>query len=319
MAIHTHPLELCTVNIVNDIYESFVNMAVPFFFLSSGFLLAQKFESSFSSPKNVVIIRSYLLKIVKMYVIWTVIYLPMAIYHFISSGKGILKSVLTYIRGFIFIGEQYNSWHLWYLLSTIYALIFILFLLYLKLSPKKIIIVSSIVFLISIGINYLSDYNGTSNVFVELLIRMIKASIGSGKILTGMFYIPFGIMLSKRQPNLTISWSMLIGGYLLNILVKNSCWNSVFVAISAIGLFCVINSFALPNSRLYPFVRKMSTVIYFIQMYVWSFYYMFIYGEKTYGVDCFLMTTVICLIVAAVSVAFINKHNKKLKYNSMIA
>lgn len=94
VAIHTHPLENCTITVVNAIYDSFVRMAVPFFFLSSGFLLAQKFEFPYTSPKNIAIVRKYLLKIIKMYVVWTAVYLPMAIYHFISSGTSMLKSAL---------------------------------------------------------------------------------------------------------------------------------------------------------------------------------------------------------------------------------
>lgn len=311
VAIHTHPFEHCTTIIVNNIYDSFVRMAVPFFFLSSGFLLAQKFETAFTSSKNIATARKYLLKIVKMYVVWTVVYLPMALYHFISSGKGALKSVLLYIRGFVFVGEQYNSWHLWYLLSTIYALVFILILLYLKVSPKKAITFSSIIFLISIGIDYLSAYTGNSNTFIELFIKMIKVSIGSGRILTGLFYLPLGCFLVQKQPNLKVSWSMLVSGYLLNVFVQNSYWSSFFVAISSIGLFCVINTIALPDSRVYPFVRKMSTIIYFLHMYVWSFYYALIYGEKTYGVDCFLVTIVICLAVSAVTVTVTECYDKK--------
>lgn len=311
VAIHTHPLEHCRIPIVNDIYESFVRMAVPFFFLSSGFLLAQKFETSFASQKNIAIVRKYLQKIIKMYVVWTVVYLPIALYHFTSSGTGVLKSVLQYIRGFIFIGEQYNSWHLWYLLSTIYALVFILVLLNLKISPKKAIIFSSIIFLISIGIDYLSAYAGNSNTFIELFIKMIKVSIGSGRILTGLFYLPLGCFFVQKQPNLKVSWSMLVSGYLLNVFVQNSYWSSFFVAISSIGLFCITNTITLPDSKVYPFVRKMSTIIYFVHMYIWSFYYVLIYGEKTYGIDCFLVTMVICLVVSAVTVVVTKCYNKK--------
>lgn len=311
VAIHTHPLEHCTISIVNDVYDSFVRMAVPFFFLSSGFLLAQKFEASFTSSKNIATVRKYLLKIIKMYVVWTVVYLPMALYHFISSGTGVLKSVLIYIRGFVFIGEQYNSWQLWYLLSTIYALVFILILLYLKISPKKAIIFSSIIFLISIGIDYLSAYAGNSNTFIELFIKMIKVSIGSGRILTGLFYLPLGCFFAQKQPNLKVSWSMLVSGYILNVFVQNSFWSSYFVAISSIGLFCVINTTVLPDSRVYPFVRKMSTIIYFVHMYIWSFYYVLIYGEKTYGLDCFLVTIVICLALSAATVVVTEYYNKK--------
>ena len=313
VAIHTHPLEHCTITFVNNIYDSFVKMAVPFFFLSSGFLLAQKFESSFAAQNNIAIVRKYLLKIIKMYVIWTIVYLPMAIYHYISSGNGILKSVLLYIRGFIFIGEQYNSWHLWYLLSTIYALALVLIFLYLKLSPNQVVIISSIVFLISIGIDYLSAYTGNSNTFIELLIKMIKVSIGSGRILTGFFYIPLGIVLSHSQPKLIVSWLMLILGYSLNVFVENSYLSSLLVAISSIGFFCVINSISLPDSIVYPFVRKMSTVTYFVHMYIWTFYYMLVYREKTYGIDCFLVTIAVCLALSAASVAVMGNQTKKLK------
>lgn len=38
---------------------------------------------------------------------------------------------------------------------------------------------------------------------------------------------------------------------------------------------------------------------------------MLVYGEKTYGIDCFLVTIVVCLAVSAVSVAVIGKYNKK--------
>ena len=275
------------------------------------FLLAQKFEPSFPSPKNITTVKKYLLKIIKMYVVWTVVYLPMAIYHFISTGTGVIKSVLLYIRGFVFIGEQYNSWHLWYLLSTIYALVFILILLYLKTSPKKAIIFSSLLFLISIGIDYLSAYAGNSNIFIELLIKMIKVSIGSGRILTGLFYLPLGCFLAQKQPNLKVSLSMLVSGYILNVFVQNDYWSTFLVAISSIGFFCVINAIALPNSRVYPFVRKMSTTIYFVHMYIWSFYYVLVYGEKTYGVVCFLVTIVICLVLSAVTVVVTERYNKK--------
>lgn len=311
VAIHTHPLEHCATIIVNNIYDSFVRMAVPFFFLSSGFLLAQKFEASYTSQKNIAIVRKYLLKIIKMYVVWTVVYLPMAVYHFVSSGTSVLKAVLLYIRGFVFVGEQYNSWQLWYLLSTIYALVFILILIYFKITPKNAIIFSSIIFLISIGIDYLSAYADNSNTFLELFIKMIKVSIGSGRILTGLFYLPLGSFLFQKQPNLKVSWSMLVSGYLLNVFVQNSYWSSFFVAISSIGLFCVINTITLPDSRVYPFVRKMSTIIYFLHMYVWSFYYALVYGEKTYGVDCFLVTIVICLAVSAVTVTVTECYDKK--------
>ena len=54
----------------------------------------------------------------------------------IAAGVPLRNSVLMYIRGFFFWGEQYNSWPLWYLLSTVYALMLILLLLRRKLSYR---------------------------------------------------------------------------------------------------------------------------------------------------------------------------------------
>ena len=107
---------------------------------------------------------------------------------------------------------------------------------------------------------------------------------------------------------------MLIGGYLLNVLMQNSSWSSLFAAVSSIGLFCVVHSVALPDATIYPFVRKMSTIIYFVHMYIWSFYYVLVYGEKTYGIDSFLVTTGICIAVAAVTIVAQEWYkNKKIK------
>ena len=61
VAIHTCPLEHCDVIVINDIYDSFVSMAVPFFFLSSGFLLAKKFEFPLLAQENINIIKKQLL------------------------------------------------------------------------------------------------------------------------------------------------------------------------------------------------------------------------------------------------------------------
>ena len=314
IAIHTHPLESCSINIINKFYESFVAIAVPFFFLASGFLLAQKFDSSFCNQNNLVIIKNYLQKITKMYLTWTIIYIPLAIYHYITTETSILKSIILYIRNFIFVGEQYNSWHLWYLLATIYALIFILILKHFKLSPKKILLASFISFLLSIGIDYIITYSENTNNIINSLAKIIKLTIGSGRIFSGIFYITIGIMLSKKQPKLTISWLILIIGLFLNIIINKSYLDSIFIALSSIGLFNIINSFKLPNSKIYPILRTTSTKIYLTHMYIWTIYYMIVYKEKTFGLDSFLVTTAISIILANISIIIKNKKQKKL-YN----
>ncbi len=161
VAIHTHPLEKCEIDLANRVYTSFVEMAVPFFFISAGFLLGNKMEIPFSGEKNEDIIKKYLLKIIKMYLIWTAVYFPLAAYHFISVDTEPLKAVIGYIRGFVFVGEQYNSWPLWYLPSSIYSLLLILFLVKRKKNIEYILCIGGLGFIASILITYLVGYNGS--------------------------------------------------------------------------------------------------------------------------------------------------------------
>ena len=62
IAIHTHPLKNCTNQIINLLFSKTVNLAVPFFFLASGFFLAFKMDEPFSSTKNINIVKTYLKK-----------------------------------------------------------------------------------------------------------------------------------------------------------------------------------------------------------------------------------------------------------------
>lgn len=39
----------------------------------------------------------------------------------------------------------------------------------------------------------------------------------------------------------------------------------------------------------------MSKGVYLTHMYIWSFYYKIVYGKKTYGIDSFLLTSVVAV------------------------
>ena len=103
IAIHTQPLVNCTDFRINSIYNTVTAMAVPFFFIVSGYLLAKKCAFPYSS-QDISKMMTYLNRIVKMYLIWTVIYTPIAIWHYISNQNTISYAILAYIRGLDFLG-----------------------------------------------------------------------------------------------------------------------------------------------------------------------------------------------------------------------
>ena len=79
IAIHTDPLVDCSNAAMSRIGYLLLSMAVPFFFLTSGYLLACKLQYPLSNPDNFSKIRRYIIKILKMYLIWTLLYFPMAL------------------------------------------------------------------------------------------------------------------------------------------------------------------------------------------------------------------------------------------------
>lgn len=300
IAIHTHPLENCTSDVANNLLDSVVAMAVPFFFLSTGFLLAQKLQYPFYNDGNAKIIIKYIRRMLKLYLIWEIVYFPWAAIHFHSLNMTLTESVLDYLQGIIFVGELYNSWHLWYLLSTIYALLFFLFEIKRKRSDLAIIIIGCVFLLVSVGITYLVGYyEGEVPEILEIVKVVVANTIRSGRIFLGFFYIPVGMVLAKKDMNLRISWLMLIAGFAANYLITDVSLSTFVTAISAIGLFGVIRSIQFADLKIFPFVRKMSTITYFIHMYIWSVYYILVYREKRYGMDSFIVTSIACVLISA--------------------
>lgn len=93
-------------------------LAVPFFFVCSGFFLFRKMDEhsiNFSAIKN------YLRRIAMMYVFWSIAYLPLnCIKYGLFRDELTVISVLKYIYQCLFV---FSYTHLWYLLGLAYAIL----------------------------------------------------------------------------------------------------------------------------------------------------------------------------------------------------
>lgn len=293
--------------LIRECYFATFFMAVPFFFLTSGFLLAKKMESP-SCSDNQIVLKSYLRRFVKWYLIWNVVYLPLAIYYFFNLDIGLLKSLIEYIKVYIFSGDQWCSWQLWYLLSTIYTLILMIVYFRNNFSIKHIVILGSLLFLFGIGLSFLARYDGNLPNSIQLFRKLVRRTIVTGRIFSGMFYLPFGFFLYKTKINNGIYWLLLMAGIFLNIMINSFVLSEILVCISSIGLFGVVKSITLPDSSFYPFARRMSIIIYFIHMYVYFFFYEVL--DRKSGYKVFLWTL---LISIAISIMCIMIHDRCFK------
>ena len=148
VAIHTHPFERCGCLSFKNAWDVLIGVAVPYFFIASGFFLFLKLKEEKKEESQLKKIKSYTKRIVELYVFWTIIYFPVTIWYFFNNDNPFYTDILSFIKGFFFRGENYYSWHLWYLLSMIYSLILLCIL-------KRNSIKNRYVFIISITINRL--------------------------------------------------------------------------------------------------------------------------------------------------------------------
>lgn len=121
--IHCKPLlpYSYTANVLTA--EGICRIAVPFFFMASGFLLQNKLNHT--SSHDVVFIK-YFKRIGKLYLIWSFIYWGVQLIFWIKDGAFSTNFIFDQVRLFLCEGSYY---HFWYLLSTLYALP-IVYLLY---------------------------------------------------------------------------------------------------------------------------------------------------------------------------------------------
>lgn len=294
-------------------------MCSTVFFLSTGYLLARKFKSKNSIDEKKQIVNKTLHKIIKLYVFWNVVYLPLALYEYYFSDKTLLGSYIiydlfSYIRGFIFMGEHFNSWILWYLLSTIYALLMIQFLIPKNKTIPYICWAGVIVFMVGIFMTYLSDSTGELSK-VELMVqKAIKVTFTNGRMTTAFLYIPLGMLMNNMQFSRMKGIFMVVLGIVLYL----SPLNNIFIlglfvipVLTSVGIFLVAINTNLSNNKIYMKLRTASAVMYFMHMWVWSIYGLIInqtLQTPPYGMDGFLVATMVTLFMSGCYIEYLGKH-----------
>ncbi|QHW33592.1 acyltransferase [Paenibacillus rhizovicinus] len=141
VANHTSPLQSYSATADFLVSGLLTRIAVPIFFMTAGFLLFRKLTGNPSTDRTA--LRSYLLKILKLYAIAIVLYLPLNLY------MGYFTDSLTpysLLKDIVFDGTFY---HLWYLPALLIGLI-LTFVMY-KFMPFKAMLASASL-LYSIGL-----------------------------------------------------------------------------------------------------------------------------------------------------------------------
>ena len=111
VAIHLTPFAMFGENVSFLFDKVLTRAAVPFFFCSSGFFLKMKLDRVTSNLEYKTQILKFAKRILFMYFLWTIIYLPCIIFWFKAESQ----TLLSFFQKCIFDGSYL---HLWYLPSV---------------------------------------------------------------------------------------------------------------------------------------------------------------------------------------------------------
>ena len=300
VAIHTRPELSFSSPVVVGLFEAVYTIAVPFFFMASGFLLFRKISLPLNAEGELRI-KSYLKKICKLYLIWTVIYLPLTVYGFYQDGLPLLKSIAIFFRNILLIGENYMSWPLWYLLALIVAVGIIYALLKLKLSKNWIVVLGILMAMIGVALDYCKDNSYFLSV-TDLYFSLFQKTRNG--FFVGFLYVSLGMFCSKldRASLWQILLVSLIGfiGMYLSLPLANSL---VVFALFVISIAMRGDVFSARTSQNY---RHLSSIIYFCHM-IWVALLVLCCGLKS-GFLLFTIATILSIITGLV---FLRKRGTK--------
>jgi surface polysaccharide O-acyltransferase-like enzyme len=325
--IHAQPLSSYS-ELVNFILVEIISrIAVPFFFVCAGYFFFNKINLQDGKIEkkvgNVKSIKKYIWHLLSIYSFWTAFYLIWWIPLWYKGGYLTLANMKGYVISIFISGSYY---HLWYIVALIYGMVFT-FILLRSFQVKSVIATAVIFYLIG---TFAYSYSWIFNKYF-LTEHFLKLYGFLGSISVGLFrafpYLIMGLVFSKYRIKINTPMSLLLSVvcFLLMALevglLKSSGFSSRFsyVLLTGVTVFFVFNTVSkikLKYQPVYPFLRKMSSVIYFVHpMFIninglifWQYF-----NNKNSAI--LFSSVLVCVMLFSVGLIKLSKakHFKKLK------
>lgn len=283
--IHGHPLSDISFNLNYAVVSGVAKVAVPYFFMASGFLLFRKMSSLYDLDWGR--IKHYLIHIFRLYMVWTVIYLPIIIYtDILHSDKGALHGVLVVIRNTVMNGSYVQ---LWFLHALLVSAVFVAGLLYFRVSVRKIFILFLFGYLIGlVGLQYYLafDYFFPEGSLVYKACKVLKYIFVTPRngFCIGALYFFMGAYLSQKTSQISpdrLKGYIAVFFALLMVEVMGSSFCGLtnhhfvhacyfFLVPFTYYLFLYTKAVKLKDSSVWVYLRKQSMFIFYTHMW-WLF------------------------------------------------
>lgn len=307
IAVHTNPFDQCQIQLVDEIAIVLGDITVPFFFCISGFLLARKWGKTKEERQAKTI--KVLIATVKLYVVWTLISFPLSVYGYILSGNGWISCILSYIKYFFFVGKLFQSYHLWYLLAIIYALVFMLIIIRCNRGINSMLIVGVILYAVRLGLEYLR-LNTDAFPVLAPMVGIYEYIFNNGRVFTGILFMCIGIVVAEKRCCFSFFASLVL--FIAGIVIKYTIHSELGNIVVSICFFMMVLNINLPQSTFYIVLRQLSRYMYLVHLICYSGYTLFIGNFNHLGVDSFVVT---CVLSFAFAVMVIVIQKRRLQYS----
>lgn len=281
---------------------SFTSIAVPFFFLVSGFFFQRGLEKSRNKRTFIL---NYEKKLLILYLCWMIISLPILItgYTSLYSDKSLWYIVLIILRRVLLCGEGV----FWYILVMAQAAIVI----YLCARKRNDVL---LVILIILGLILGLLYDNGDYITCPIITRINNGfyfvfSWSNNFIMKGIPFMGIGYLISKtwhKKSKITvlIATVLLAMASLCNVfLYKAGHSISGIYIIQSVSFFCIsLNLTSRISAKASLIMREISSSIYFLHTFL---LYHFI--EVLWGKDLYILFKVVIAIALSISIYAIVK------------
>ena len=272
------------------------NLAVPVFFIIAGFLLFRKIPDT-GKKSGWPVAGRYAWRIVKLYLLWCVIYWPIDIFNWYHGTAGIAETVKAYIHSFFFSSTIAQ---LWYLPALAVAVLLVWTAYRAGLGVRQLLVLTGALFVFGcICDNWYFTERAPMKIQEFVWWYAPKFVTMRNGLFYGSFYLTLGLWFSRKTWRMPVLLSL--GGSVVFLILMykevSTCFNTNMVFTAAPAAVCLTElfmGFAGAYSRFFVILREMSEWIYFSHFY---FFYFFSWTVKWNPLPLTKQNITLCIFV----------------------
>lgn len=245
-------------------------MAVPFFFITSGYFFGLGLEKNKRSRKHYFV--NYEKKLIKMYIAWSIVGIPFMVKTYYNMYGSNFKYIFLLMIRNVFFSGTFGIY--WYILSMIGASVLI-YLFVIK-NKLKLMYILSIIFFI-FGILYVGFQDSLDkNIVFYYLFKLTWIVFASERnfLMVGWFYMCIGYYIATHKININLLKSFMMFFIFTALKFGETYVNSlqllegneicIFQSLQAMGFFLIALNLNLEFMEKYSkTMRELSSTIYF--------------------------------------------------------